>query len=141
MVILAERTLVYDILEQMGDPDEALVHYSTTIDLSWLDDAELPEVRRSLLISADRDLVAAEIPLLRERFGAVAADWESGAIAYVAARNGVRLLILRGVSDLVGISGGEAYGNENVFIENTRAVIADIVGGLPLWITRANIRE
>jgi adenosylhomocysteine nucleosidase len=133
-VVLAERTLVYDIIEQMGDPDEALAHYSTGIDLGWLHDTALPDVHRGLLISADRDLAAAEIPALRSRFGAVAADWESGAIAYVAARNGTRLLILRGVSDLVGPSGGEAYGDIAIFEENTRAIMTDLVASLPVWI-------
>ena len=38
-VILVERTLVYDIIEQMGDGVEAIEHYSTDIDLSWLSDS------------------------------------------------------------------------------------------------------
>ena len=38
---------------------------------------------------------------LRDELGAVACDWESGAIAWVAARNHLPCLILRGVSDLV----------------------------------------
>jgi hypothetical protein len=37
-----------------------------------------------------------EIPHLKDRHHAAAGDWESGAIAFVAARNGVRRLILRG---------------------------------------------
>ncbi|MBU2611383.1 MAG: hypothetical protein KJ606_10640, partial [Chloroflexi bacterium] len=36
-VILVTKTIVYDILEQMSDPDEAVAHYATEIDLSWLD--------------------------------------------------------------------------------------------------------
>ena len=31
-IILVERTLVYDILEQMGDGAEAIRHYSTSLD-------------------------------------------------------------------------------------------------------------
>src|SRR5574340_1260604 len=55
-ILLVERTLIYDILEQMGDAEAALEHYATRLDLSWLP-AELPyPVRRGLLISADRDL-------------------------------------------------------------------------------------
>ena len=49
--------------------------------------------------------------MLIEKYNAVAADWESGAIAWVAKKNNTRVLILRGVSDLVDDSGGEAYGN------------------------------
>ena len=36
-IILVERTLVYDIIEQMGDGAEAIEHYSTDIDLSWFE--------------------------------------------------------------------------------------------------------
>jgi adenosylhomocysteine nucleosidase len=83
-VILVERTIVYDILEQMTGGDAALAHYATDIDLSWLGDNYPHEVRRTLLVSADRDLVVEEIAHLKTTFGAVAGDWESGAIAFVA---------------------------------------------------------
>ena len=130
-VLLVERTLVYDIVEQMTDPEAAIAHYTTTLDLSWLP-PELPQkVRRTLLVSGDRDLVASEAPLLARRFGAVAADWESGAIAWVAARNRVRCLILRGVSDLAG----EAYnGNVSVYVDAAAAVMRDLVAHLPGWL-------
>ncbi|HSV85435.1 MAG TPA: 5'-methylthioadenosine/S-adenosylhomocysteine nucleosidase, partial [Levilinea sp.] len=100
-VVLVERTLVYDIIEQMSDADAAIDFYSTQLDLSWLKPPFPQPVLRARLVSADRDIVPHDIPTLRERYGAVAADWESGAIAWVAQRNGVRCLILRGVSDLV----------------------------------------
>jgi adenosylhomocysteine nucleosidase len=86
---------------------------------------------RGLLVSADRDIVPADISMLVEKYGAVAADWESGAIAWVAKRNGVRCLILRGVTDLVGPSGGEAYGNIELFHENTRAIMKLLIDQLP----------
>ncbi len=139
-VVLVERALVYDIVEQMGDPDEALVHYATTLDLAWLEGAVLPHpVVRGLMLSGDRDLVPEEVPQLRERFGASVGDWESGAIAYVAARNGVRCLILRGVTDLVGPQGGEAYdGTVALFSERARAVMAGLLAALPGWISTAD---
>jgi adenosylhomocysteine nucleosidase len=135
-VILANRTIVYDILEQMGDPDEAIAHYTTEVALDWLgDDLPFP-VERTLLVSADRDLVPAEIEYLETRYGAIAADWESGAIAYVAARNHVRCLILRGVSDVVGASGGEAYdGTMSTFTAGATTVMLGLLQQLPLWIT------
>lgn len=133
-IILAERTIVYDIVEQMGDNDEHIAHYSTDIDLSWLGENYPVKVQRTLLVSGDRDLVVEEIPGLRKRFGAVAGDWESGAIAYVAGRNNTRLLILRGVTDLVGTSGGEAYGDIQVFIESARKVMGKLIQTLPDWL-------
>ena len=137
-VILVERALVYDIIEQMTDADAAIAHYTTQLDLSWLREPYPQTVRRGLLVSADRDLVAAEIPGLQERFGAAAGDWESGSIAWVAARNGVRCLILRGVTDLVGVDGGEAYGAPEVFHEGARRVMSDLLRRLPDWIECAN---
>lgn len=137
-VMLVERTLVYDIIEQMGDGAEAIEHYATDIDLSWLDDgsktAHRPSVMRGLLVSADRDIVVEDIPMLIEKYGAVAADWESGAIAWVAKQNGTRLLILRAVSDLVGGDGGEAYGNLQLFHQRTKTVMNDLFTQLPEWI-------
>ena len=136
-IVLAERTVVYDIIEQMTDPDEAVAHFATEIDLSWLTEPLPQPVRRTLLVSADRDLIAGEVPQLATRFGAVAGDWESGAIAWVAARNGVRCLILRGVTDLVGATGGEAYdGNLHVFEQGTRRVFETVLPHLPAWIER-----
>ncbi len=134
-VVLAECTLVYDIIEQMGDADAALAHYTTRLDLSWLAEPYPMPVHRGLLLSGDRDLVAEEVPVLQARFGAVAGDWESGAIAYVAARNSVRCLILRGVTDLVGPDGGEAYdGSVAFFKAQARRVMTRLLDALPAWL-------
>jgi adenosylhomocysteine nucleosidase len=144
-IILVAKTIIYDIIEQMFDPEEAVKYYSTELDLSWLgeegrltmDDGR-SSIVRGLLVSGDRDIIAGDIPMLVEKYGAVAADWESGAIAWVAKRNGVRCLILRGVTDLVGASGGEAYGNVEIFRENTKTVMKGLFEQLPDWLD--NIR-
>jgi adenosylhomocysteine nucleosidase len=133
-IILVERTIVYDIIEQMGDSEEAIRHYSTNIDLAWLEQPYPHSVWRGLLVSADRDIVVQEIPQLVERYAAVAADWESGAIAWVAHKNNVRLLVLRGVSDLVGSDGGEAYGDYELFARRTRDVMKTLIEQLPDWL-------
>ncbi len=133
-IILVERTIVYDILEQMIGGEAALAHYATDIDLSWLGENYPHKVQRTLLVSADRDLVVEEIARLKTTFGAVAGDWESGVIAFVAQRNKTRCLILRGVSDLVGEQGGEAYGNVQVFVEGTTSVLSHLIAALPAWI-------
>ncbi len=137
-IVLVEQTIVYDLVEQIGDYEEAINHYKTDIDLSWLGEHYPHDVRRTLIVSGDRDLVVEDIPRLKAEFGAVAGDWESGAIAYVAARNNIRCLILRGVSDLVGGSGGEAYDdNFQVFLEGAREVLGRLVHFLPNWIAKA----
>ena len=137
-IILVEKTIVYDIIEQMGDADEAIDHYSTDIDLTWLDSRGQPPVFRGLLVSADRDIVVDDIPMLVEKYGAVAADWESGAIAWVAGKNRVRCLILRGVTDLVGSGGGEAYGKLELFQQRTADIMQRLVGQLDNWIQVAS---
>jgi adenosylhomocysteine nucleosidase len=133
-ILLVERTLIYDILEQMTDSDEAIQHYATQLDLSWLPQPYPHPVQRGLLVSGDRDIVVDDIPQLIERYGAVAADWESGSIAWVAKRNGARCLILRGVTDLVGADGSEAYGNYELFIERAREIMDRLIRQLPDWI-------
>jgi adenosylhomocysteine nucleosidase len=139
-IILVERTVVYDIIEQMGDYTEHIAHYSTTLDLSWLESDYPHPVRRTVLVSADRDLLPAELPRLKAEFGAVAGDWESGAIAWVAARHHIPCLILRGVTDLVGHSGGEAYqGNYHVFVEGAQKIMRRLVEVLPAWLAKIQL--
>ncbi len=137
-IILVTKTIVYDILEQMSDPDDAIAHYSTEIDLSWLPDSLPNSFHRGLLISADRDIVPNDIPNLVRKYGAVAADWESGAISWVAKQNHIRCLILRGVTDLVSLEGGEAYGNIDLFHENTRSIMKTLIDLLPNFLAGTN---
>lgn len=133
-ILLAERTCVYDISEQMTDPAEAIAFYSSSMDLSWLAEPYPQPVHRGLLLSADRDLVAGEIPGLIGQYAGVAGDWESGAIAWVAQKNQVRCLILRGVTDLVGPEGGEAYSDFSVYENGTRQVMEDLFSAFPGWV-------
>lgn len=132
-VILVEKTIVYDIIEQMSDSDEAIEHYSTKLNLSFLPRILPSPVLRGLLVSADRDIVSADIPSLIKKYNAVAADWESGAIAWVAQRNGIKCLILRGVTDLVSTEAGEAYGDYDLFSQRTKEVMRNLFEQLPKW--------
>jgi adenosylhomocysteine nucleosidase len=133
-VVLVDRTVVYDIIEQIGDPLVAQNYYRVNLDMSWLPQPYPQPVRRGLLVSADRDICPADIPMLREQFGAVAADWESGAIAWVCSHNQVPCLILRAVSDLVDTSGGEAYQNAQMWRESTHQVMHNMLLALPAWL-------
>jgi len=132
-VIMVDRAIVYDIINQIGDTDQVIAKFTTEIDLGWVSEPPMP-VTRATIVSGDRDLRPEDIPLLRERYGARVGDWESGAIAWVCRRNGTRLLILRGVSDLVGASGGEAYGNRVVWVEAAERIITRLVASLPGWL-------
>ncbi|TFG67415.1 MAG: hypothetical protein E4H27_09040 [Anaerolineales bacterium] len=134
-VILVEKTLIYDIIEQMGDPAAAIYHYTTELDLSWLQQPYPFPVHTGLLLSGDRDLVPEEVEVLYKTYGAIAGDWESGSIAWVATRNNVRCLILRWVTDLVGKDGGEAYdGTLDIFHERARYAMSALMVSLHEWL-------
>lgn len=134
IVILVERTIIYDIVEQMTDPEEAIQQYSSEIDLSWLPRLTPSPVLRGQLVSADRDIIREDIPMLISKYDAVAADWESGAIAWVARKNHQRLLILRAVSDIVGQDGDEVYGEYEVFTDRAREIMRHLIELLPKWL-------
>lgn len=136
-IILVEKTLIYDIYEQMGDPTEHINHYVTDIDISWLNEPLPLKVVRSLMVSGDRDLFCDEIGLLKSNYGAIAGDWESGAIAWVALKNQIQCLILRGVTDLVSENGGDVYtGNVSYYYKNTELVMYQIISSLPQWLLK-----
>jgi adenosylhomocysteine nucleosidase len=136
-IILVDRTYVYDIVELMGDLD-IVSYYGSSLDLSWLAEPYPYPVRRGMIASADSDLPPAKIPFLKEQ-GAIAADWESAALAWVARQNNARLLILRGVSDLVGEEGGEAYDNIQIFNQRARGVMQQLVDQLPDWLNAVKL--
>jgi len=133
--ILAERTVVYDIVEQMIDPQDALLHYATDLDLSWLAEPFPHPVRRTCLLSADRDGLPEQIPELEAKYSAVALDWESGAIAWVASRNDTRCLILRTVTDVISQDGDEAYdGTGEHFAQQATEAMGGLIDSLPAWL-------
>jgi adenosylhomocysteine nucleosidase len=132
-VILVERTFMYDIVELMGDFGSVPEYYASNLDLSWLPEPCPYPVRRGTLASADSDLPPDRISQLRAQ-GAIAADWESAALAWVAQKNNARLLILRAVSDLVNEAGGEAYDNITLFKERTKRIMRRLIEQLPDWI-------
>ena len=131
-LILVERTFMYDIVELMSDQDVS-DYYASSLDLSWLADPEPFPTRRGLIASADSDLPPHMIHFLKSH-NAIAADWESAALAWVARKNNTRLLILRMVSDIVSEEGGEAYDNIELFHERTKAIMKQLVEQLPEWL-------
>lgn len=136
-MILVEKTYVYDIVELMGDLD-IVSYYASSLDLSWLTEPYPFPVRRGLIASADSDLPPGKIPFLQS-LGAIAADWESAALAWVAQHNQARLLILRGVSDMVSEQGGEAYNNIEIFNERAKGIMQQLVEQLPEWLNAVKL--
>lgn len=133
-VILANKTIIYDIEESMGDFDAAINSYTSIINLSWLKQPYPVEVTETLLVSADKDLQIDEIELLKSKYHAVAGDWESGSIAYVANKNKKKILIFRGVSDLISSRKSEVYGKFDLFVLRAELVMKKLIEELPIWI-------
>jgi adenosylhomocysteine nucleosidase len=131
-VILVDRAFVYDIVELMGDLDIS-TYYASSVDLGWLAEPYPYPARRGAIASADSDLPPGKIAFLRSR-GALAADWESAALAWVAHKNQARLLILRGVSDMVSEQGGEAYNNLEMFQQRAKDIMKMLFDQLPAWL-------
>ena len=132
-VVVPDRLIIYDIYEAMGDePLQEVSTYITELDLpSYFPTRAV----RTTLYSADRDLTPSSLREIEDRYHPRAVDWESGAIAWVAKRNGAPLLIMRGVSDLVSLDKGEAEGNWALFLENTARIMPMLVANLPQWMT------
>lgn len=136
-IILVDQTYVYDIVELMGDLDIA-TYYASSLDLNWLPEPYPHPARRGMIASADSDLPPDKISFLKGK-GAIAADWESAALAWVAGKNNARLLILRGVSDMVSEEGGEAYDNIEVFNERARGIMESLIKQLPDWLNAVKL--
>ena len=134
-VVLVEKAVIYDIFSLMSDPEATVNRTITDIDLDWLGDRLPMDVIRTTIVSGDRDLHPDDIESLKHKYGAKVGDWESGSIAYVCSRNKVKLLILRGVSDLVDSDGGDAYGERVVWVEAAERIIRRLIDSLPVWLS------
>lgn len=136
-VILVERAFMYDIVEMM-DLADVTDYYASSLDLSWLAKPYPYPVRRGLIASADSDLLPEKIPFLRSH-GALAADWESAPLAWVAQKNKVRILILRAVSDLVSAEGGEVYSDIESFNTRAKEIMKMLMDQLPGWLNAVKL--
>lgn len=100
-IILAERTVQYDCIIRFGE--ERYLFYEpmiTQIDTSWFDLGNVTTpMHRGTIATADQDLNHESRKILQVE-NVLGADWESGAIAKVCELNGIKCLILRGVSDI-----------------------------------------
>jgi len=105
-IVLASETIIYDIFERMGDPDEAIEDFHTRLASVW-PQRLAGRVIRAPLISADGDLDPAAVGRLAAKYHAGVGDWESGAIAWVATHNHVPVIILRGVTDVIDADGND----------------------------------
>jgi adenosylhomocysteine nucleosidase len=140
--LLANETVSYDIYERMSNPEEAIHFYTTTLDLSFIRQPYPQTVQVGRLASADQDIDPKLVPILRKEFQVAAADWESGAIAWVAQHNATPCLILRTVSDVVSESGGEIYFDDaKQFDGRSRDIMRKLLEKLPEWIEHIKLED
>ena len=130
-IVLAEKTVVYDIYEKMRNSKEDIEFYSTDIDLSWLKESFSFKPIKHVIVSADADIDPDMVNFLSSEYGAVVGDWESASIAYVCRLNKIKCLILRGVSDLVSDTEGEIYGNHDLFRIKAEYVMNKFIDYIP----------
>ncbi|MEO7733001.1 MAG: 5'-methylthioadenosine/S-adenosylhomocysteine nucleosidase [Kofleriaceae bacterium] len=127
-LVLASETTIYDVIERMGSPDEAIADFHSQLDPALWPARLASRVVVAPLISADQDLDPAAVAALHTRFHAGVADWESGAIAWIATRNHVPVVILRGVTDLVDHAGADpTYNAIEVWQQASIAVMATLI--------------
>ena len=132
-IILAEETVIYDIIEGMSSYQAAIDHYAVKANLDWMG-SDLPfQVKRLKLYSADRDIRPVDVAGILRTLSASAADWESGAFAWVCAKNHRDWLVLRAVTDLVGDQFAEALGNADLWKSRTRKAMETLLNTLP-WL-------
>ncbi len=129
-LIFVTRTLVYDIVERMGDAAAAIREYTT--ELGPPPPALVPHTKAGPVISADQDIDPARADELTRRYGALGADWESASIARVARKNRTPLILLRGVADIVSPDGSRTYGDPDDFEHRSRVLLPALLGLLPL---------
>ncbi len=125
-LVTASKTVIYDIEERMGDQAAVIQRYSTEIGTAWLEKIKLPHIHPVTIATGDQDLDPEKTLFLYRQYGAVVADWESGSIAWVAARNTTPLIILRVVTDLVSRDAGEAYGNLDLYRAATHQYMMNV---------------
>jgi adenosylhomocysteine nucleosidase len=127
-IVLASQTTIYDIVEMMGDPDEAIADYQTKLDTAGWPARLATRVVVAPLVSGDRDLDPKAVAALAAKYHTGVGDWESGAIAWVAAHNHTRAMILRGVTDVVDAAGNDpTYNNTGAWERASVAVMASLV--------------
>jgi adenosylhomocysteine nucleosidase len=137
-ILLVSETLIYDIVERMDDPFVAIDHYRTGCDTSWITNPLPAGTRRARIASADQDIDFRTYDLLTQTHQAAAADWETGAFAWVAARNQTPWLALRAVSDLVSPQGSETDNGVNLWRSRLADLMRKLLTDLPFYLSEFN---
>jgi len=127
-IVLIKKTIVYDMNDFIGTVGKSIKYYTTNIHLSWLKNRTFLKLPKEVMVTGDQDLAPERLPELYEKYKGVVGDWESGSISWICKMNGTKLLILRGVSDLVGSDNNPAYNeDEKDFLKGVKIVMPKLI--------------
>jgi adenosylhomocysteine nucleosidase len=125
-LVVVSRAVMHDVRPLMGDIEAERSHYTSVVDPALLASVSNATTLREVTIgTGDRDLDEDEAAALAE-MGIDVVDWESAAIAYVARRNGLPWLIVKGVSDMVS-SQGDAVSLHDAYATGAAEVMARLI--------------
>ena len=133
-ILLVTNTVMYDIFERMGDSQQAVNYYRSELDTEWIGTALPENTRRASLASADQDIDFRNFEILTQEFRVPAADWESSAIAWVLNANGIKGLILRGVSDIITPLASETDNNHSLWRSRVEMIMRKLLHDLPFYL-------
>jgi nucleoside phosphorylase len=127
-IILANKTVQYDVIERFGELTESFQKdQETIIDVSWAEKCRSSEISHvGTIASADQDL-SLECRGRLQTAKILAADWESASIAKVCELNNIRCLILRGVSDIPQDESSSVPLQDNHYCRNTPKIMERLV--------------
>jgi nucleoside phosphorylase len=138
-VIVVEQTAQYDIIPMKKR--QSIFHDIISLDLSWVDFHNIPHpVFRGFMATADQSVTSSNYRILREE-NAIAADWETAAIAKICYLNDINCCVLRGVSDVpdeMGQTDTELQYED--YKHNTSIIMQRLISSyLPLFISQFKI--
>jgi adenosylhomocysteine nucleosidase len=127
-LLLVEKTVVYDLIDHIGKAGTSIADFTNEIELSWLKDQNILNLPSVVMATADQDVSPERITELYSKYNAIAGDWESGAIASICRQNKTRVLIIRGVSDIISATGNPAYKEDELeFREGVNIVMPKLM--------------
>lgn len=134
-ILIPNDVIVYDIYERMDDPLQAITHYRSSNAYTWITSPLPPNTRYARIASADQDVNFSSYQLLTHTYQVAAADWETGAFAWVASRAGTPWLGLRAVSDIITPHTSETDGKVELWRSRLQDLMSSLLSTLPFYFS------
>lgn len=140
-LIFASRAVQYDCIDRLGESNGFFYKpFDVHLNNTWIQKAlETLGCIEGTVATADQD-INFDVRTTLLAHGADVADWESAAVALVAHRNRVPVLILRGVSDIPEAEQSREI-QARTFFDMTPVIMRSLAECLPAIISRYNIEQ